>query len=308
MNVQAFLITFREALEAILIVGVIITYLNRIGQSRWNKWVWLGVFLALVASYGAALLFQIVLTGYGTMASQIYLKFGIMFVSAGLLTHMVLFMTQQSRNFQEEMQSKISQILTVGGVVNMVLHSFLVTLREGVETVFFFAAVSGGDISKAISSWGALIGLVAAFAVGILFFKGTKRIPLGTFFKATSIFLVMIAAGLLVQGVGILQDIGKMGTLYRTPGGGVGEVYNIIALMPEHPTDETQYIRDTGSQPLINGQIGLFLKAFLGYTHNPSVEEFLVYWLYYMGVFVLVARQRKKRSGSLAAARTGTAA
>jgi high-affinity iron transporter len=308
MNVQAFLITFREALEAILIVGVIITYLNRIGQSRWNKWVWLGVILALAASYGSALLFQLVLTGYGTMASQIYLKFGIMFVSAGLLTHMILFMTKQSRDLQQEMQSKISHILTVGGVVNMVLHSFLVTLREGVETVFFFAAVSGGDISKAISSWGALIGLIAAFVVGILFFKGTKRIPLGTFFKATSIFLVMIAAGLLVQGVGILQDIGKMGTIYRTPGGEIGEVYNIIAFMPEHPTDETQYIRDSGDQPLINGQVGLFLRAFLGYTHNPSVEEFLIYWLYYFGVFVMVVRQRKKRSGVLQVAGSTTAA
>lgn len=297
MNVQAFLITFREALEAILIVGVIITYLNRIGQSRWNKWVWLGVILALVASYGAALLFQIVLTGYGSMASQIYLKFGIMFVSAGLLTHMILFMTQQSRDFQEEVQSKVTTILTTGGVINMVLHSFLVTLREGVETVFFFAAVSGGDISKAISSWGALIGLVAAFVVGLLFFKSTKRIALGTFFKATSIFLVMIAAGLLVQGIGILQDLGKMGSLYRTPGGEIGEVYNIISFMPEHPTDEVQYTRDSGGdKPLINGQVGLFLRAFLGYTHNPSVEEFLIYWAYYFFVFLMVARQRKRRS------------
>lgn len=308
MNVQAFLITFREALEAILIVGVILTYLTRIGQSRWSKWVWLGVLLALGASYGAALLFQIVLTGYGSMASQIYLKFGIMFVSAGLLTHMILFMTKQSRDFQEEMQAKISRILTVGGVINMVVHSFLVTLREGVETVFFFAAVSGGDISKAISSWGALFGLIAAFVVGLLFFKGTKRIPLGTFFKATSIFLVMIAAGLLVQGVGILQDLGKMGSLYRTPGGEIGEVYNIISFMPEHPTDETQYTRDTGGKPLINGQVGLFLRAFLGYTHNPSVEEFIIYWLYYFGVFVLVARQRKKKAAVHPAAAGNTTA
>ena len=51
MELQAFLITFREALEAILIVGVILTYLTRIGQVRYHKWVWLGVFLAILASY-----------------------------------------------------------------------------------------------------------------------------------------------------------------------------------------------------------------------------------------------------------------
>lgn len=296
MNLQAFLITFREALEAILIVGVIVMYLKRIDQSRWTKWVWLGVFLAMVASYGVALVFQVVLTGFSSMASQTYMKFGIMFVSTALLTHMILFMQKQSRDIQGKTQSKISHILTTGSIINMVVHSFLVVVREGVETVFFFAAVSQGDIQKAIASWGALLGLIGALIVGYLFFKGTRRISLGTFFRSTSVLLMLIAAGLLVQAVGILQDIGLMGTVYRTAGGEIGEVYNITGLMPEHPIDEQQYVRDTGSQPLINGQVGLFMKSFLGYTQNPSVEEFVIYWGYYFVVFVLMIRQKKKSS------------
>jgi high-affinity iron transporter len=304
MNFQAFLITFREVLEALLIIGVITTYLNKIGQGQWKRWVWVGVFLAIVASFGTALLFQVVLTGYGSMASQVYLKFGIMFISVGLLTHMILFMAKQKKNMENQVHSKLSMILTTGSAVNMIVHSFLVTLREGVETVFFFAAISGGDISKAISSWGALAGVIVACLVALVFFKGTRRVPLGTFFKMTGLLLMVIAAGLLVQGIGILQDLGYMGSVYRTAGGQIGEVYNITGVLPEHPIDAVQYERDTGQKPLLSGQLGVFLKAIFGYSENPSVEEFVIYWGYYAFLLLLLAREKKKSDAADAAAAT----
>jgi high-affinity iron transporter len=298
LDLQAFLITFREALEAILIVGVILTYLNRIQMQRWNKWVAVGVFFALLVSYALALVFQILLTGFATMGSQNYLKIGIMLASSGLLTHMILFMSKQNSEMQGKIQSKIAHILTVGGAINMVVHSFLVVVREGVETVFFFAAITGGDIQKALQSWGALAGLILALVVGILFFKGTKKIRLRTFFRITSAFLLIISAGLFVQAIGIMQDLGIMGSVYRTAGHEIGEIYNVTAFMPEHPIDETQYIRDTGRHPLINGQVGIFMKAFFGYTQNPSLEEFVFYWGYYISVFVLLGIQKKRHEKS----------
>lgn len=294
MNFQAFLITFREALEALLIVGVIVAYLNRIGQQRWKKWVGVGAALAIVASFLVALLFQVVLTGFATMASQVYLKIGIMFVSVALITHMILFMAKQQKDMQGAVQSKLTYIMTTGSAINMIVHSFLVVLREGVETVFFFAAISGGDISKAITSWGASLGVIVACVVAYAFFKGTKRVSLGKFFKATGILLMIIAAGLLVQGVGILQDLGYMGSVYRTAGGQIGEVYNLTGIMPEHPIDGIQYERDTGVKPLIDGQVGVFMKGIFGYTQNPSVEEFVIYWAYYIFVIALLARTKKK--------------
>jgi high-affinity iron transporter len=293
MDLQAFIITFRETLEALLIVGIITSYLTRVDQKQWNKWVWLGVILALLSSYGVALLFQVVMTGYGSMASQIYLRFGIMFISCALLTHMLLFMAKQSAQYKSNIESKISDIITTGSIINMVVHSYLVVLREGVETVFFFAAISGGNLQQAITSWGALLGCILAIGLSFFFFKGTKKVPLGKFFQATSILLMLIASGLLVQGIAILQDLGLMGSLYKTPGGEIGEVYNITWFMPEHPIDEEQFIRDTGDSPLLSGQIGIFFRAFLGYTHNPSLEEFAAYWLYYLVVFIMISRTKK---------------
>lgn len=89
MEVQALLITFREALEALLIVGIITSYLKRIDQSRYVKYVWFGAALAVFASAIVALLFQVVLTGFSTMASEMYLKVSIIFISSILLTQMV---------------------------------------------------------------------------------------------------------------------------------------------------------------------------------------------------------------------------
>jgi high-affinity iron transporter len=306
MDLQAFIITFREALEALLIVGIITTYLTKVNYSHWNKWVWVGVVLALISSFAVALLFQIVLTGYGSMASQNYLRFSIMFVSAALLTHMIIFIGQQNIDFQANIHSKVNHIITTGSIINMLVHSYLVVLREGIETVFFFAAISGGDIQRAMTSWGALLGLIAATGIAFYFFKGTKRVPLRLFFKATSVLLAFIAAGLIVQGIGVMQDLKLMGSVYKTPGGEIGEVYNIIGFMPEHPIDEEQYIRDTGNSPFIGGGVGIFFKAFLGYTHNPSFEEFAAYWLYFVIIYLMLAR--KKKLAELSVNKKGVAA
>jgi high-affinity iron transporter len=72
--------------------------------------------------------------------------------------------------------------------------------------------------------------------------------------------------------------------------------------MPEHPLDGIQYERDTGVKPLISGQVGVFMKGIFGYTQNPSVEEFVIYWAYYIFVILLLAREKRKTQA--AAART----
>ncbi|MDQ0161140.1 FTR1 family iron permease [Bacillus alveayuensis] len=288
MDFQAFLITFREALEAILIVGLIISYLTRLNANKYNKWVYLGVFLAIVSSFIVALIFQVVLTGFSSFGAEVYLKVGIMFASVLLLTHMVHWMKKQSKDINSDLQKKIQAVVTAGSASAMIIHSYLVVVREGVETVFYFAAISGGDITKVFTSYGALSGLLMALLIGYLFFTGTMKISLKAFFNVTGVLIMFIAAGLLVQGIGILQDLGKMGSIITTPEGKPAPLYNIIEFMPEHYVDEVHYERDTGKEVMISGQIGLFMAAMFGYSHNPSFEQVAAYWLYFIGVFLWV--------------------
>ena len=49
----SFLITLREGLEAFLLVGICLSYLAKLGASRYNKFIYLGVGLGLVAVFGS---------------------------------------------------------------------------------------------------------------------------------------------------------------------------------------------------------------------------------------------------------------
>lgn len=288
MEVQALLITFREVLEALLIVGIITSYLKRVNQTKYTKYVWLGAGLAVVASVVVALLFQVVFTGFAAMGSEMYLKISIMFISAILLTQMVFWMAEHSREMKKNVEGKMDRFITTGNVVGMVIHSFLVVLREGVETVFFFAAITGGNIGAAMQGWGAITGVVIAALVSYIFFKGTMRVPLKTFFQATGAFIILIAAGLLVQGISMLQDLNIIGSV-------MPHVYDLTWLLPEHPIDYDHYLRDHGVAPLLSGDVGVFLKALFGYSSMPSLEEVIAYIGYFVVIYLLItSRQAKK--------------
>ncbi|WP_026575305.1 FTR1 family iron permease [Bacillus sp. UNC438CL73TsuS30] len=287
MEIQSLLITFREVLEALLIVGIITTYLSRVNQKKYVKFVWLGASLAVLASVGVALLFQIVFTGFAAMGSEMYLKIGIMLVSTVLLTQMVFWMASHSRNLKGNMEGKMNQFISTGNVVGMVIHSFLVVLREGVETVFFFAAITGGNIGAAMQGWGAITGVVIAAIVSYFFFKGTMRVPLSTFFKFTGGFIILISAGLLVQAISMMQDLNIIGSV-------MPHVYDLTWLLPEHPIDASHYLRDTGHAPLLSGDVGVFLKALFGYSSMPSIEEVIAYIGYFAAIYLLTSSKSVK--------------
>lgn len=285
MEVQALLIMFREVLEALLIIGIITTYLKRMDNKQYTKYVWLGAGLAVLASAGVAMLFQVVLTGFTSMGSEMYLKIGIMLISALLLTQMVFWMASHSKDLKGEMEGKMNGFISTGNVVGMVIHSFLVVLREGVETVFFFAAITGGNIGAAMEGWGALTGAFIAVMVSYFFFKGTMRVPLKTFFKVTGAFIVLIAAGLFVQAISMMQDLSIIGSV-------IPHLYDLTWFLPEHPIDYDHYLRDHGVAPLLSGDIGIFLKALFGYSSMPSIEEVIAYIGYFVGIYLLTSNKR----------------
>ncbi len=290
MDFQAFLITFREVLEALLIVGVITTYLKKMNQEKYNKWVWLGVAGAVVSSFLVAFIFQVILTGFAAMSYQHYMRISIMLISSILLTQMVLWMAENASEMSNKTREKMQQLITTGSVFGMVMHAYLVVLREGVETVFFFAAITGGDISQAIQSWGALSGLILACIVGWIIFKTTVKFPLKKFFQVTGFLIIMMAAGLATQAVGAMQDYGWFGSLKE-------DMYDIAHILPEHPIDE-EHLRREGIEPLISGQVGIFLMAMFGYSHHPSFEECAVYIGYYIILFMwLRLRHRAALTG-----------
>lgn len=248
-----FIVVFREALEACLILGIILTVLARLGAKRYFSHVFASAAAAIAFSYAVGLwLAGLTEAGQETMGP--ILEGCISILAALVLTYMFFWMERQARFLKSEIETKMETALSTKDLFAIVSLPFFAVFRESAETVLFLRAVSiqsGGSIS-----WvGGLLGTGAALGITAFIFVGGKRIALKPLFRGTGILILLMAAGLLGYGVHELNEIGWVPSV-------IEHVYNI--------------------NPLLNEKegIGSFLKALFGYNGNPSLVEMVTYWLY----------------------------
>ncbi len=272
--VASFLITFREVLEAALVVGIVLGYLARTGQRRYSRFVYLGVAAGIGASVLAAWLFTSLAGGFEGRAEQIF-EGVTMLLGAVLLTTMILWMMQQ-RHVASELERRVAAEVAEAHPFGLFFLVFVAVLREGVETVIFLGAAGLGSTENNLL--GALAGLVAAVLLGYAIFAGSARVNLKTFFNVTSVLLILFAAGLVTHGVHELQEAG------------------IVPTVIEHVWDLNPPLNPDGSYPLLHeqGHIGSFLRALFGYSASPSLVEVLSYVAYLALVGSLWRRPGRK--------------
>jgi high-affinity iron transporter len=91
----------------------------------------------------------------------------------------------------------------------MGMTAFLAVLREGAETIVFFQALLAGA-SKGLEQHAIWAGMAAAGVVLLVEFftlqRFLLRIPLGAFFRATSVLLYALAIVFVGQGIASLQE------------------------------------------------------------------------------------------------------
>ena len=272
--ISSFIITFREALEAALIVGIILSYLVRTKQTEYNNVVYMGVLSGIVASIIGALLFVRLAGGFTGRAEQIF-EGATMLFGALLLTTMILWMRKQ-RHIALELEQRVKTELTENHRLGLFLLMFVAIFREGIETVIFLGAAS--FVSSSNSLVGAVAGIVAAILLGCAIFVGSMKINLKRFFKMTGILLILFAAGLVAYGVHELQEA------------------KIIPTLVEHLWDINPSVNPDGTYPLLheNGYVGSILKGLFGYNGNPSLLEVLSYVTYLGLVLTLWGSEKKK--------------
>jgi len=248
---SALLITFREGLEAALIIGIILAYLVSTGNRDRFKPIWIGTTLAVVVSLvaGAVIYFSAgQLEGSG---EEIFEGIATL-TAAGVLTWMIFWMRKQAINIKGHLHAQIQSALGSGSTLGLLGIAFVAVVREGIETVLFlFAAVKVSE-SAVASVVGGILGLAIAVAVGYSIYKGTSRLNLGTFFKVTGLLLILFAAGLLAHGIHEFQEAG------------------IIPVVIEHVWDINHVLPEASV-------IGQFFTAIFGYNANPSLLEVIAY-------------------------------
>ena len=199
---SAFLLALREGVEASLVVGIILVYLSRTGRGPLARFVWYGVAVAAALSLGVAVAlerFRISEDGFEGL---------LLLVASVFVVTMIVWMNRVARHLKKEIEQKVESYAERSGSAagwGIFLFVFLMVLREGAELALILRAVELS--SEGLQTWiGTIVGIGAAVAVGLFFFKGTLRIPLHRFFAATSVILMLVAFQLALTGLHELSE------------------------------------------------------------------------------------------------------
>ena len=199
-----FLIGFREALEAALIVGVLISLLYRTKRELMAKWVWSGVVLALIASVLTWMIFEIFVGEFSKKNEELFE--GLLYlVAAILITTVILHVIGHAS--KEILENKAERAIEIREAFGIGLLAFVSVWREGVETVIFIGA--GTESSSAIT--GLFIGIVLAAAIGYVLFATTKNLDIRFMFNVSTSLLIGFAAYLVMKAIHEFGEIGFMG-------------------------------------------------------------------------------------------------
>ncbi|MDH3005272.1 MULTISPECIES: iron uptake transporter permease EfeU [Gordonia] len=208
------LIGLREGLETGIVVMVLIAFVVKTDRRDALKWIWAGVGAAVAMTL---VVFLVIHFGTSTMtplAAETIAGVASL-VAVGIVTFMVLWMSEASSHISADLKSGMSKALLAGGASVLGL-AFLAVGREGFETallmVGYAESVSGG-------LWpllGLVIGILAAVALTVLIYRGAIRMNLSVFFTYTGLFLIVVAAGILTYGIRALQTVGWLPGLGNT--------------------------------------------------------------------------------------------
>lgn len=273
MVFASLLVTFREALEASLIVTIVSAYLKKIGRTELNRYLFAGSLLAVLFSIGLGWTIQIL---YGTLEGAAVAAFEgtAALIATVVLTYMIFWMGRNARKVRQEIEQKIEVAVSRGQVYSIFALAFVAVVREGIETVLFLTAVFFLDPSGTVLGITAGLGLVLMLV--LLLLRGTYRLDVRTFFKYSSVLLLVLAAGL--AGFGVHELIGSAESSGIELGVLSQKAFNI------NPADEANIFHEKGI-------IGSVLSALIGYTGSPEWLRVIVYLSYWtiVGAYLLRA-------------------
>lgn len=252
--IPTLVIALREGVEASLIVGIIAAFLVKEGRGDAIKQMWIGVGIAVLLCLGIAVLLEVVGEQL-PQKEQEGLETVIGLIAVAAVTYMIVWMRRNARGIKAALEGSAGAALARGSAMALVAMAFLAVLREGFETsVFLLAAFQDASDTTAAGA-GAVIGLVAAIAIGLGIYRGGVRFNLNRFFRVTGLILVFVAAGLLSTSLHTAHEAGWLNQLQ-------GQALDLTWLV----------------QP---GTIsGSLLTGMLGLQPTPTVGETLIYLLY----------------------------
>ncbi|WP_024538620.1 FTR1 family iron permease [Comamonas badia] len=276
---QVIFVMWRESVEALLVVGILHSWLSRTpGAESGRRWLWGGVVagLLLAGLLGAGIYSaQELLTNW-----QDQFQTAMVLVAAALIAQMVLWMRAHGRTLKRDLEQGLSRNLEHQNWWGVAVLAALAIAREGSEAVVFLygtlAAAPASDLP--LMGLAALGGLLAALATFWLLQLGSKVMTWPRFFRITEILLLLLAASLVVTGVEKMQALEWLPPL-------IDGVWNSSWLLPDM------------------GRVGGLVAGLTGYRAQPSLMTVLAF----VGYWLLMAWLMRRGSRQAAAPQTAHA-
>jgi high-affinity iron transporter len=207
--IQSLVILVREGLEAILIVGALMTFLAKMGAADRKRDIHIGVGAAVGASLLTAFALETVF--HLTPAKREALEGGTMVVATLVLFYVSYWLLSKMEvaKWNHFVKSKVQDALSSGSGLALAAAAFLAVYREGFETVLFYKALflTGGHNGGAMPILGGiLVGSAVMVGVYIAINRFGLRLPLKPFFGFTSAFLYYMAFVFAGKGIAELQE------------------------------------------------------------------------------------------------------
>ncbi|KAJ9644405.1 uncharacterized protein PV06_06336 [Exophiala oligosperma] len=313
---QVFFIVFRECLEAVIVISVLLSFLKQtLGQpdqdqkiyKRLVKQVWWGSILGIVICLIIGGIFIGIFYGLGhnIWAESEDLWEGIFYLIAAIIITAMGLPLLRINKTQEKWRVKIAQALveqknkkhSVGSYLSnwsrryvMFILPLITTLREGVEAVVFVGGVSLGQPATAFPI-PVITGILAGLAVGLILYRGGNILSIQIFLIVATSILYLIAAGMFSKSIWSLQYhvfAKKVGSDVAEAGNGPGSydiretIWHVNCCNPE---------TDNGWD-VFNAVLGWQNTATYG-----SVISYIMYWVFI--VFCVFCLLYEEKTGSL---------
>jgi high-affinity iron transporter len=260
----SFILVFREGLEATLLISILFAALRQLKLQHQARAVWIGVIAAIVAALIGGIVIFLTIREFEGTAEQIF-EAAAYLLAVAILTYVTFWMQRHSRTMKSEISAKMSGASS--GFALAVL-AFTSVGREAVETALFLVA-SAFETQAWLLIAGGLLGLLAAITLSYLIYRLGYRLNYRVFFLIMGILLIFFAAGLLINGVHELEELGVF------PFSSV-QAYDLSGILSR------------------KSELGSLLKGIVGYYDTPSILQLVTYWGYLLiagGLFLFISRK-----------------
>lgn len=199
--INALIVVYRESFEALLIVGLLYSFLVRRNAHPYAfRAIGAGAVVGLALSALLALGIYKIESEIGGFALEMF-QFAMMVLAVVLITQMCIWMRIHARNLKSELESGASKAIDTGHLFSLALLTAIAVGREGSETVIFLygmlsESVQSGKLGTFImmSCTGLMLGILTWFA----FQKGFSFFKQKTFFTFSSILLFVTAGSMMI--------------------------------------------------------------------------------------------------------------